>query len=439
MEVLLRLIIGKERKNQERQDMLWNMIGSFLYAFASMLLTIAVVSIAGEDAGGVFTFAFTTFGQHMFMVAYFGIRPFQITDTAGKYSFGDYFGLRLMTCAFAVAFGAVYILLHDYSKEKAAVIFFMVLYKVIDALADTYEAEFQRGGRLYLTGKSNAFRTILSVAVFLTVLSGTGGRLVTAGAAAVSAQAAGFFLFDVLVLRALPDVERSSKKGRKWMLFKDNTLLFFSVILDFYIFSASKYAIEGCMADRDMAVYGAIFMPTSVINLVAGFVIRPYLTKLSFVWEMGKPERFTRLILRLAAVIGALTVLAVGGAWFLGIPVLGLLYSNLRYALHSCRLALTLIIAGGAFNALMNLFYYSLIIMKKQRLVFDGYGLVGILAVLISGPFVQAWGILGGALAYGILMAALAAVFGLAVFFFIAEKRRYPDGLANEQRREIVS
>ena len=84
MEVLLRLIIGKERKNQERQDMLWNMIGSFLYAFASMLLTIAVVSIAGEDAGGVFTFAFTTFGQHMFMVAYFGIRPFQITDKIGR-------------------------------------------------------------------------------------------------------------------------------------------------------------------------------------------------------------------------------------------------------------------------------------------------------------------------------------------------------------------
>ena len=56
------------------------MIGSFLYAFASMVLSIAVVQLAGEDAGGVFTFAFTTFGQHMFMAAYFGIRPFQITD-----------------------------------------------------------------------------------------------------------------------------------------------------------------------------------------------------------------------------------------------------------------------------------------------------------------------------------------------------------------------
>lgn len=38
------------------------------------VLSIAVVQIAGEDAGGIFTFAFTTFGQHMFMMAYFGIR-----------------------------------------------------------------------------------------------------------------------------------------------------------------------------------------------------------------------------------------------------------------------------------------------------------------------------------------------------------------------------
>ena len=34
----------------------------------------------------------------MFMAAYFGIRPFQITDTGEKYTFGDYLGLRLITC-----------------------------------------------------------------------------------------------------------------------------------------------------------------------------------------------------------------------------------------------------------------------------------------------------------------------------------------------------
>lgn len=423
MEALLRLIIGSGEKNQEKKNFIWNTIGSFLYAFASMVLSIAVVQIAGEDAGGIFTFAFTTFGQHMFMVAYFGIRPFQITDTGNRYSFGDYLGLRHITCAAALATGLGYVMINGYSMEKTAVVLLMVAYKVIDALADTYEAEFQRSGRLYLTGKSNAFRTILSVSVFLTVLAVT-KVLVTASVAAVAAQIAGFLVFDVLVIRKLPEIDWISRAGKKFRLFKDNALLFLSAVLDFYIFSASKYAIERCMADRDMAVYGAIFMPTSVINLVAGFVIRPYLTKLALSWELGEVKRFVRTIGQLAAIIAALSVLAVGGAWFLGIPVLSLLYSNISYALRECRTALVMIIIGGALNAYMNLFYYSLVIMKMQPFIFVIYGIVGAMAVMISTPFVMSGGIFGGALAYTILTGTIAALFGLAVLFGVIKKGR---------------
>ncbi len=427
MELLSRLIIGKKSKNPEKRDIIWNMTGSFLYAFASMVLSIAVVQIAGEDAGGIFTFAFTTFGQHMFMMAYFGIRPFQITDTGGKYSFGDYLGLRLLTCGAAVLTGMGYVFLNGYSFEKAAVVFLMVVYKVIDALADAYEAEFQRGGRLYLTGKSNAFRTILSVGVFLASLAYT-KDLAAASLWAVGAQAAGFLVFDVLVIRELPNVEWRSAKGKKQELFAETILLFCSAVLDFYIFSASKYAIEGCMADRDMAVFGAIFMPTSIINLVAGFVIRPYLTKMSFTWEMGRTRRFLKIQKRIALIIAALTVLAVGGAWLLGIPVLSLLYPNLRTGLSQCRPALVLIIFGGALNAYMNLFYYSLVIMKKQKYIFGVYGLVSLMAVLVSTPFVRWGGIFGGALAYVVLTGALMVLFGLIDLAGILEhKRKNPE------------
>ena len=427
MELISRLIIGKKSKNPEKRDIIWNMTGSFLYAFASMVLSIAVVQIAGEDAGGIFTFAFTTFGQHMFMMAYFGIRPFQITDTGGKYSFGDYLGLRLLTCGAAVLTGMGYVLLNGYSFEKAAVVFLTVFYKVIDALTDAYEAEFQRGGRLYLTGKSNAFRTILSVGVFLASLAYT-KDLAAASLWAVGAQAAGFLVFDVLVIRELPNVEWRSAKGKKQELFAETILLFCSAVLDFYIFSASKYAIEGCMADRDMAVFGAIFMPTSIINLVAGFVIRPYLTKMSFTWEMGRTRRFLKIQKRIALIIAALTVLAVGGAWLLGIPVLSLLYPNLRTGLSQCRPALVLIIFGGALNAYMNLFYYSLVIMKKQKYIFGVYGLVSLMAVLVSTPFVRWGGIFGGALAYVVLTGALMVLFGLIDLAGILEhKRKNPE------------
>ena len=171
--------------------------------------------------------------------------------------------------------------------------------------------------------------------VFLASLAYT-KDLAAASLWAVGAQAAGFLVFDVLVIRELPNVEWRSAKGKKQELFAETILLFCSAVLDFYIFSASKYAIEGCMADRDMAVFGAIFMPTSIINLVAGFVIRPYLTKMSFTWEMGRTRRFLKIQKRIALIIAALTVLAVGGAWLLGIPVLSLLYPNLRTGLSQC-------------------------------------------------------------------------------------------------------
>lgn len=429
MNLLRALLIGGD-KNLEQRNMVWNMAGSLIYAFASMLLTIAVIAVVGDDEGGIFTFAFTAFGQHMFMVAYFGMRPFHITDIGKKYTFGEYLQLRYVTCAAALAFGLGYVLFKrfispdPYSEIKMAVVFLMVCYKVIDGFADVYEAEFQRAGRLYLTGKSNTFRTILSVCCFMGCLIST-KNLVFSCAVAVGAQATGVLIFDISVIGALPGVEWVRRGGRSLRLFRDNFLLFLSSLLDFYVFSASKYAIDSHMANRDMAVYGAIFMPTNVINLVAGFVIRPYVTQLSLVWENREFLRFSRVVRRLSLIIAGLTVLALGGAWLLGIPVLSLLYPNIGEALASCRPALMLIILGGACNAYVNLFYYSLVIMQKQRHIFLSYGIVSVLALVVSSVFVERAGILGGALSYLILMTSLAVGFGLtAVWFYKKEKEK---------------
>ena len=218
----------------EKRNMSWNMIGSFLYALASMVLTIAVIQIVGEDEGGIFSFAYSTFGQHMFMVAYFGIRPFQITDTRRRFTFGEYLRLRLMTCGAALVAGLFYVTVinRDYAFVKAATVFLMVAYKVIDGFADAYEAEFQRDGRLYLTGKSNAFRTVLSVGVFLGSLNAT-HNLVGSCLAAVLAQLAGVCLFDFSVIGHLPQVDWEVRSGRVGLLFKENVVLLFWIFMFF--------------------------------------------------------------------------------------------------------------------------------------------------------------------------------------------------------------
>ncbi len=229
--------------NIERQNVVWNIAGSFVYAFASMILSFVVLRVAGEDQGGIFSFGFSTLGQQMFIVVYFGLRPFQITDITGEYSFGDYLEHRNITCLTALASGAVFLtFMHGigrYTAEKSMILILLVIYKVIDGYADVYESEFQRQGSLYLTGKSNFFRTILSMCTFLTVLTAF-EHLLLACVAAVAAQALGVALFNLDVIHALPGVswEQGEKQNRR--LFHSAGFLFVSAFLDFLCIFGSQ-------------------------------------------------------------------------------------------------------------------------------------------------------------------------------------------------------
>ena len=418
-------LLMKTGLSLEKENMIWNMTGSFFYAFASMVLSFLVLRIAGEEQGGIFSFGFSTVGQQMFLLAYFGIRPFHITDGTNQYRFGDYLHHRYVTCALALLLGAGYLACIGYSWQKAQIIFLLIAYKVIDGFADVYESEFQRQGCLYLTGRSNTFRTILSVGVFLaTLVSGAG--LFAACAAAVLGQIAGVVLFDIVVLRELKQVDYGWSAKQGVSLTASAILLFVSVFLDFYIFSAAKYAIDAHLGDVASGYFSVIFMPTSVINLAAGFVIRPFLTYLTDCWNEHRFSDFKKKLLTIMAVIGGLTVLAVGGTVVLGRPVLALLewllgksYSGTLTVLWP---AFIMIVLGGGFYAVLNLYYYALVILRRQKLIFGIYAVLTVLAAILAPRLTVALGIFGAALAYLILMIVMAAGFVGGAWFEIQKE-----------------
>ena len=420
-------LLMKTGMSLEKENMIWNMTGSFFYAFASMVLSFLVLRIAGEEQGGIFSFGFSTVGQQMFLLAYFGIRPFHITDGTNQYRFGDYLHHRYVTCTLALLLGAGYLACIGYSWQKAQIIFLLIVYKVIDGFADVYESEFQRQGCLYLTGRSNTFRTILSVGVFLaTLVSGAG--LFAACAAAVLGQIAGVVLFDIVVLRELKRVDYGWSAKQGVSLTASSILLFVSVFLDFYIFSAAKYAIDAHLGDAASGYFNVIFMPTSVINLAAGFVIRPFLTYLTDCWNEHRFSDFKKKLLTIMAVIGGLTVLAVGGTVVLGRPVLALLewllgksYSGTLTALWP---AFIMIVLGGGFYAVLNLYYYALVILRRQKLIFGIYAVLTVLAAILAPRLTVALGIFGAAFAYLILMIGMAAGFVGGAWFEIQKEIR---------------
>ncbi len=412
--------------DREKQNILWNMAGSFCYAFASMVLSFLVMGLAGEDEGGIFAFGYSTFGQQMFILAYFGIRPFQITDGAEEYRFGDYLHHRYATCLLAAAAGAGYLMVSGYTPYKAAVIFLLVCWKTADGFADVYESEFQRRGHLHLTGKSNTFRTILSVGTFLAALLRS-KSLIWACVAGVAAQAGGILLFDILVAERLPGVDFSWDKGRIRPLTAQTLLLFVSVFLDFYIFSAAKYAIDTCMDDKASGYFNIIFMPTSVINLAAGFVIRPVLTDLTGRWNRGQVREFAGRLLGISRIIGALGLLAVVLAAGLGQPVLWVLEqvlgSGYEGSLTRYHIPFVLIIIGGVCYGFLNLHYYALVIMRRQKAIFGIYAALALLAAVLAPALVRREGIMGAAGAYLILMAVMAAAFAVGTWGGIRSAR----------------
>ena len=156
------------------RDLFWNTAGSLIYALSSMILAFFVMRVAGASDGGIFGFGFSTFGQQMFIVAYFGIRPFQITDVSNEYSFGEYRRARILSSLVAVFISAIFLSVlffsGEYSAYKSMVIMLLALSKTADGFADVYESECQRAGKLYLGGKALFLRTIFVMAVFMAAL-----------------------------------------------------------------------------------------------------------------------------------------------------------------------------------------------------------------------------------------------------------------------------
>lgn len=399
------------------------MIGSIIYAVTSMLLGTFVIRVLGGDLGGIFFFAFSTMGQHIYIVSYFGMRPVQITDTARNYSFGDFRKFRTLTCMLAIVCACVFAVIYSGISYKAAVIIVVSLYRILDGLADVYESEFQRDGRLDMTGKSMTIRTVIVVIAFAAVMLTTHNLLLSC-AAMVIAVAVSIFLFAAAPLRKFENVDYTEKAGASRSLFDASKWLFISAFIDLYIFAASKYAVDAHMSATVSGYYSTIFIPTSVINLMANFVIRPVLTGMSEQYNAGRTAELKKTIRSIGALILVLTVIGMLAAWLIGIPCLSLLVGSEAGAeLSAYKTALVIVIAGGGLYAVLNLLYYVLVIISRQKEMFLVYAGGAVLAFAISGVFVRNWGVNGAAVSYFICMLSIVIAFAIIAGININRKK----------------
>lgn len=405
------ILLGKE-DHSEKKDFIWNMIGSGIFSIASVILTYMTIRIIGADEGGIFSIGLTL-AQMFIYIAYYEMRNFQVTDVRNKYTFGEYHSTKIICCIIMGIVSVGYVLMKGYSKEKAWIIILICIYRMLDGYADVFESQFHKENRLDLAGKSMTYRTLISVVSYFTVLI-LSHDLFWAMVVAVISGVIGVYIFDILLIDAFQKKYFTWNKDSIIAILKDCFPLFVGTFLWTYLLSASRIAVDNVLTSEYQSYYQVLFMPVSVINLLATFLIRPSLVGLSEDLANGNSSIFWKKIKKILLILSAFTIVCMLGAYVCGTEILSIVVG---IDLKKYRELLTFLIFSGGLNAIAVVFYNVLTIFRKRKSIMMGYIAASIVAACISNKLTVKWELMGAGFSYFVSVLILVLLLGGSIYY----------------------
>lgn len=403
----------------DRSKFIWNMIGSLASALSSLFFSVIVNRFLGGISGGIFAFAYSN-AQLMYTIGSFEVRPFQSTDISEKYSFDTYFWLRIISCVMMIICSIIYVIINPFSFEKSMVVLSLSGYRVMDAMADFIGGRFQQKDRIDLSGKTYFYRIVFCTAAFSIAVLLSRSLIISCGVLFISSVVV-FMLNEYHYWFAEDKYFFEFKWKNIICLVKDVTPLFIGAFIMMYISNAPKYAINGIYNDEIQNIYNILFMPAFVINLFSTFIFRPLLIRMAVIVEKKDYIGFLKIFGEMYIVIIGITLAAMLGSWFLGIPILSIIY-GVNLTLY--RNQLVMVMVCGGISALMTFSYYSITVIRKQKWLLIGYATAFIFAALITRLLVKRFGINGAILAYGASIGIIVVIFTATILTFVIKGRK---------------
>lgn len=403
-------------KDIERSSFTWNMIGSMLNAFQSVIMLMILTRILNLYEAGVYTLAYAS--ANLFLnIGKYGMRNFQVSDVHHEYTFYDYRNSRIISTIAMFVVSVLYTIFatvqNGYSADKTQVILWMCIFKLVDSVEDVYLGFYHQNNRLDVAGKIMAIRMALMILTYGVCLFIFKNQL-TALIISTVTTALVLVYFIAITFPSFKEYAIKGEKSKVWPLLYVCLPLFACAFLSFYIGNAPKYAIDSLLSDELQACYGFIAMPVFVIGLLNNFIFAPMITKMSLQWATGDKRAFRKSMWLQILVVLGITVVCEVGAYILGIPVLSILYNT---DLTDYKLELLILLLGGGFLALSGLLGNIMTIIRIQKYQTIGFGIVSVSIFFLATVFVQSYGMLGGALCYLLHMMLLCLIFAIILIF----------------------
>lgn len=413
-QMVRRAFIGGRTACTPGSTYFWTVLSGTTYSASTFLMFWLLSRVSGPYEAGVFTIVMAA-GQQLLTIGYFNVRTYQVSDVAERFSFSQYFSFRIATCAVMVAAGILWAVLGGYRGDRLVCFLWILLFKVAEAVADVMEGLYQQKDRYDVTGKCIFYETLIFLAAFGIHLL-LFGRLTSALACMCLVYIVSLLVIDRGLVGVFATLELVWDLSVLKRLFWDCLPLFVNSFLMVYLNSVSKYAVDACLGEEMLSYFNMIYMPAFVMNLFAGFLFKPLLTRFSVLYHEGRRGALFALLGRQAALLAGGALVCLGGAWLLGIPVLSWFY---RTDLTAYRGELCVVVVGGVFSAVYMMFQFLIVIMRHQYACLAGCVVTSAAAAAAVPRLTKVYGMTGAAWGYAWMMMLLSLIYMLLSGYYL--------------------
>jgi O-antigen/teichoic acid export membrane protein len=373
---------------------------------------------------GMYTLANIVAGP-VFTISNLSLRSNMITDTSHKFTFRDYFAIRLLTSA--LAYSCIFIFaFHSYQHMTAIVVAIVAIGTFFDSISDVVYGIFQQNLRADYISRSMILKGILNFAMMWTTMYLTRSVVWATLANSISSLVivalydcpTAYFLHNrgakrdaTAKIKAILSLGTFSTIPLTGKIALITLPLAISQLFVSVIGNVPQYFIQKDLGVRELGLYAAV---TYLVNIgragimAAGFAASPYLAK---AYSQGRYLEYRNTVVKLAIISLILAVASPILAALIGRKAITILFTS-EYAQRTSLIVL--ILFAGGLRYLTTMIGYSIGAARYFNVQLLWFGVSLLVAVCACWWFVPRMGLEGAAVA-----ASISAVAEVIIGFII--------------------
>lgn len=379
----------------QKKDYIWNSIGSFLQSAISPILLIVITRLNGVGDSGLFSFAMSL-SVVFWAISLWGGRTYQVSDVKKEFSSGDYIVVRFISSLIVAVFSISFCILSGYDLIKTELIMVLVLFKILESIADSMYGVLQIHNRLYIVGISLTMKSVFGFIIFAIVDILT--KNIVHGALSIFiVNIAVVIFYDIPWMKHVESVGLTKKNiMQAEKIMKKTAEVFVIVFLTMFSLNIPRYFLDKYHYDQ-IGYFGIMAMPITLLTLFISFVLQPNVVNLSELLKEKKVKEFTKIVSKIDFITFTLGILFVVSSYLIGVWVLNTVFG---IDINNFRIDLTIMVIGAVANAFVSIYVNLLIILRRFKGQFYTLLVTNILAVVLSIYLIDKLAMLGSVLVF---------------------------------------